>query len=133
MAGVRKNGKFLNSLADPFFADLMTNPFFEPGDSSIEDLYDASLGSAFAQSNHPKLISEMIPALSLAAGLATVGGFGSGRNFDMQNSMETGWPSVRLGDPDKLNKWLHSDFRNVGYPYVYTIFDEFVNLGGLNQ
>lgn len=53
----------------------------------------------------------------------------AGRNFNMQTpAFQTGWPASRNGVD-----WRHSDLRDVAYPYVYSVYDKFRNLGGLHQ
>ena len=121
--------------------ELRSKPFFRPGGSAITPLYvpedpeTPDQGSDFAQTNHAQLLSEMIPAISLAAGLYPVGTLDEptqSHNFDMQNTMKNGWPQERLNSGWE-ERWRHSDFREIAYLYVYKVFDEFVNLGGLNQ
>jgi len=40
---------------------------------------------------------------------------------------------VRTLDDDLEDNWLHSDFKNIAYPYVYKVFDKFVGIGGLKE
>jgi hypothetical protein len=56
---------------------------------------------------------------------------GSGGTQDP--GFETGWPAERLQDPTKLTRWLHSDLKDVAYPFNHKLHDKLVELGGLNQ
>jgi len=49
------------------------------------------------------------------------------------HNLQNGWPQERLGDQDKLDRWFHSDIKNIAYPYVYRVFEEFVTQGGLKE
>lgn len=57
-----------------------------------------------------------------------------GRNFDMQTEFMT-----KKGVDDQLMwprenmLWVHSDLREVGFVYLYKIFDDFVSRGRLSQ
>ena len=87
-----------------------------------------------------QLLASGIPVRSFAAGankLDTLERFGeSGRNFDMQDMRDVDatekpfWPEERefLLDGGFGFDWFHTDIRDVAYPYVYEVFDEFVNI-----
>jgi len=114
---------------------LMTMPFFNTGfdpvtsevnpdaPSDIQNLFGAS-GSTYAspEQNRNRLLAEMIPARSTAAGSNPVAGV---PGFDM-NANKNGWPRDD-------QRWRHSDLREVGYFFTYKTFDEFVVRGELNQ
>lgn len=70
-----------------------------------------------------------IPALSHAAGANLVAMFGESRNKDLMD-METGWPQARLNIQRLNSRWLHSDFEEIAYPFVHSLYDNIVNLGG---
>lgn len=113
-------------------AALKTKPFFKKGPNS--DLYaPGATGSDYAANNMNRLLANAIPALTLPAGansLIIKDKMDESNNFDMQswfknNNMD--WPPIRKKDKN----WLHSDLKDVSYPFVYNLFDKFVSLGGL--
>ena len=134
-------------------SQLQTNAFFDfssdyndgietvggtiPGTGS--DQADMALygsgGSAYAQANRDRILSDAIPALTLPAGANHVDKFapqnGDDKNFNMQASFETDWPATRLANDREKNNWHHSDFDYVAYPFTHKLFDEIVNDGDL--
>lgn len=130
-------------------ADLRAEPFFDPGpghdkleswpeaahfvSDDLADLY-GEFGSSVAFDHRYRLLAEMIPAQSLAAGRIPVGRFsGSGiafENFDLTTGFRTGWPSDRQGTSHR-DRWMHSDCREVAYLYTHALTDKFVELGHL--
>jgi hypothetical protein len=114
--------------ANQIFADnpnlLRTMPFFKRGPDD-NNLFSEPTGSSHAAQFRNRLLAEAFPALTLAAGKATVNALGlTGHNFDMQNIFKNGWPR-------QDQRWLHNDAREVSYLYVYKLFDKFVSIGGL--
>ncbi len=78
----------------------------------------------------PHDLSYEIPALSFAAGGTKIPSFDEGENaVNMNESMQSGWPEERV--PAEGRDWLHSDFKDISYRYVYKLFDHFVQHGGL--
>jgi len=115
---------------------LREHPFFDTGIArinGIEALYNPTTGSDWAFGHHSALLSEFVPALSLAAGFQFVELLGEEANYNMQDTMTNGWSQDRLEDDDKLDNWLHNDVREMAYTYVYRLFDEIVRLGGFAQ
>lgn len=120
---------------------LPENPYFRPGSGDIDDLYstNAATGSAFAQSNQADLLAAFIPALSLPAGaneVAKIEDIGGG-NFNMQAvgaypGFQNDWPDVRKNNNSYGTRWLHSDFKNISFPYVHSLFEKFTDEGGLD-
>jgi pimeloyl-ACP methyl ester carboxylesterase len=112
--------------------ELLSQPFFDDGGVG-EPLYHNS-GSSYAFEYQPKLLAQMIPALSLPVGANEVTKFGSTRNFNMDtvgdDGFKNGWG--RSGS-DYGQRWLHSDIRDMSYFYVYKVFDKFAREGGLKQ
>jgi hypothetical protein len=126
---------------------LQAVPFFLPGDDDhrleswptssqfmadpLGQLYTAN-GMYIAERHRNRLLAQMIPAMSLAAGRKAVGAFTPPdtptRNFDM-NDMKTGWPAERGND----DKWRHSDLRAVAYVYVQELYKSITQLGALDQ
>ena len=85
-----------------------------------------------------ELLGTGIPALSHAAGANSVAVFGDEnvKNFNMSRSgsnpgFEAGWPDGRALQWG--TRWLHSDLKNVAYPFTYQLYDKLVELGGLNE
>ncbi|OGU16942.1 MAG: hypothetical protein A2076_00025 [Geobacteraceae bacterium GWC2_53_11] len=110
--------------------DLKTKPFFKKG--SDADLYaPGSIGSTYAANNMNRLLGSAIPALTLPAGANTVETLGAEEvfNFNMEIKFKKNknWPKIR----EPYDNWKHSDLKNVSYPFVYSLFDTFVSLGGL--
>ena len=92
---------------------------------------DASAGSDEAAKFEVRagILAGGIPALSHATGANFVAAFGGSQNKDMMN-MKTGWPQDRQSIQRLKDRWLHSDFEEVAYPFVHSLFDNIVNLGG---
>jgi hypothetical protein len=115
---------------------ILSRPFFRSGGSALADLYvpvdknQPDVGSAYANDHLHFLLAGFIPSRTLPMGanhvqlITDVGG----GNFNMQALFENGWPSRRPS-----TDWHHSDLREVAYPYVYKLYDQFRDLGGLNQ
>ncbi len=103
--------------------DPVTGQVDQDAPSDIQNLYGAN-GGAYAspERNRNRLLAEMIPARSTAAGSNPIAGIPS---FDM-NANKNGWPR-----DDQM--WRHSDIREVAYCFTYKTFEKIVNLGGLNQ
>jgi hypothetical protein len=112
--------------------DLPANPFFEVFNDS--QVMDASAGSAEAAKFDVRadILAGGIPALSHATGANSVGVFhppnSPDRNIDMMQTLETGWPQVRLNDSSLNTRWLHSDFEEVAYPFVHKLYEQIINL-----
>ena len=107
--------------------DLRQKPFFD--DDASADLYGAN-GSQFALQNRNLLLTEMIPARSLAVGGNPVLAYGA-NNYDMQSQLREGWPAERITAEAPSPRWLHSDLREVAYIYVFPLYDRWVDLGVL--
>ena len=125
--------------------ELRTNPLFEPfvavgvreairfpsydGSELFAPLGDTDANTQAAQSTTQyKLLAESIPALSFAAAANEISSLAPGRNIHME-AQRDGWPSSRPSAPD--DNWLHSDLKNVAYPYITQFYDELVTTGGL--
>jgi hypothetical protein len=121
-----------NSLPD---STLQQTPVFDFGsyydqiNGSFPDLaLTNASGSTYAQANRDRILSDAIPALTLPVGANFIDRLGVDRNVNMQTSFETGWP-LRSGD--EADKWHHSDFDYVAYPFTHKLFEEIVNNGNL--
>jgi hypothetical protein len=90
-------------------------------------------GSAYAQANRNRILSDAIPALSLPVGANHVSRLkpqnGKDQNIDMM-TLENGWPQGRLETREE-NNWHHSDFHEAAYTFTYQLFNQFVTLGNL--
>jgi hypothetical protein len=111
-------------------AGLKTKPFFNKHFDS--DLFmDSTGGSEYARINRTKLLAEAFPSLTMPAGgpegeqveLFEFVDEGNAKNMQAEFKNEKGdWPEVRKEKND--TDWKHSDLRNVGYLFIYKIFDE---------
>ena len=79
-----------------------------------------------APSVREQVLADGIPALSNAAGGPDGGGMSSSHNMNSLKGFHTQglWPR----DNDR---WLHSDKKNMAYPYTYDVFNKIVAAGGL--
>ena len=122
--------------------ELLLYPFFTPGSGEIDDLYstNSATASVFAQNNNVDLLAAFIPALSLPTGANHVPEIenSGGGNFNMQAvgpdpGYQNGWPDVRTRNEAYGTRWLHSDFKDIAFSFVYPLFKEFTILGGLDE
>ena len=105
----------------------MTSSSFGTADTA---LFGTS-GSTYAQAHRNRILSDAIPALTLPVGANPVTGAGIvAGNTDMQ-TLENNWPAVRMQNNTELNKWHHSDCRQVAYTFTYQLFDNIVTMGEL--
>ena len=121
------------SMNDIANSRLQEQPFFSVGSSANgppdEDLLGDD-GSAYAQANRNRILSDAIPALTLPVGANPV--LGSGivtLNLNME-LLENSWPLDRINTTE-FNNWHHSDFVYVAYPFTYKLFNEIVTDGKL--
>ena len=105
---------------------LRIHSFFKP--FYDDDLYGAGGSTLAADVNvRGKVLAEAIPSTSRAVGRNLMNGFGLNGGLDGNEDlmlMKTGWPRSN-------GNWLHSDFKNVAYPYVHQFFEDLVAKGGL--
>ena len=109
---------------------LQTNSFFRLFDDTA--LYGTN-GGTVAQTPQARaqLLADAIPALSNPAGSNPID-WGSDRNHDMHGMKEKDeWPQERLDDDDFLDRWIHSDIKNIAFRYVRNVFKEICDEGGL--
>jgi len=71
---------------------------------------------------------------ALDAAVATEAYDGINTNLDMvmetkDASNNSIWPQARLGNGNLRNRWLHNDFEEVSYPFVYPLYQTIVGLG----
>lgn len=108
---------------------LKQKPFFKIRTADI-NLLDPVSGSQFALDNRDRLLAEAIPARTGAAGRNVVSSFPNNTDMQVKFIKTVGsivWPrkSIQFN-----NIWLHSDIREMAYPYIYSLFDHFVLKGG---
>jgi hypothetical protein len=131
-------------------SSFQTQPIFDPGFDLIEhspgprepsgyvsvephgpawivDLVDPTKGSNVAASHRNTLLAEMFPATTLPIGSTFQPSFGQENNFDMQTEFKEGWPAERQNED-----WRHTDLKQVAYPFIFHLFDTFVQLGKLD-
>jgi len=107
-------------------SQLVTQPFFRKSPTDLFSSNDATAQN-FAQQYYYDLLARAIPARTYGVGANAMGDvFGFAESTDMQ-TLQTGWPSSRGLDID----WLHSDCKNVAYPFNHKLFESIVNLGEL--
>jgi hypothetical protein len=82
---------------------------------------------------HNEILAKGIPALSSPAGhcaitsLSNVNGENHNINLDTDFYKKNGWRN----HPDYGTGWLHSDWVNMAYFYVYPLFKTIIDIGGL--
>jgi len=114
-------------------SQLQTNAFFDTSYDYL--LFNPLTGSAYAQANGNRILSDAIPALTWPVGSNPVPSFDDNHNKDMM-TLENGWPIGR-GAPRwpvgtaAFGEWHHSDFHEVAYTFTYHLFDQYVSLGNL--
>jgi hypothetical protein len=108
---------------------LKTKPFFsrflEPALMSV----DASTASAKAGEAKVRydLLARGIPAMSNAVAANSMNSM-EPRNYPMHTD---GKAASNGAFPTPENKWRHSDFKDVGLPYVYPMYEEMISRGSL--
>jgi hypothetical protein len=117
---------------------LQTQPMFNFPSTANPLLVDLDIellgsgGSAYAEANRNRILSDAIPAMSLVAGanqIPRLAPFGQpNKNTDMM-SLENGWSLGRTGG--EVGMWHHSDFAQMAYTFTHQLFDTFVTTGNL--
>ena len=121
---------------DTAASTLQNTPMFSVGSTENgppdQDLRSDEYGSAYAQANRDRILSDAIPALTLPVGANHVDKFAPDgqpdNNVNMQTTFQTGWPT-RGGD--EAGKWHHSDFDYVAYQFTYKLFNKIITSGNL--
>ena len=112
-------------------SELQTNAFFDMSIDAALFTLDTS-GSAYAQANRDRILSDAIPALTLPVGANLVSALeqpSDPHNFNMSGSaFESEWPRTT---GEEAFEWHHSDFDYVAYPFTHQLFDKIVALGHL--
>jgi hypothetical protein len=134
-AGWNRDGYLFTDPGDITADDLKTDPYFElflEDDLTDEDASIASTKAGKATVRYD-VLGRGIPALSYSAGQGAIPILGSA-NFDMDaNGRVAGqWPSDEHTG-DNSGQWLHNDIINVGLPYMHLVYQEMINIGGLDE
>lgn len=123
---------------EPFFRKFEpTTDRFENynGDALMAPLGDVeAIIQASIKETQYKVLAEAIPEISFAVAANRVLDFDNfgDRNFSVNELFQNSWPDERLSSGDG-NDWLHSDLKEVAYPYVYKYYDKLVEIGGLDE
>ena len=114
---------------------LIQAPFFDSFENT-ELMNPNPVAEGIVDKSYPYNLGYEIPALSFAAGGTESGIFLlKNKAIDMNNDMvddEQAWPKERGGKVE-VEKWHHSDFKDVAYRYTYKLFDNLVTEGKLNE
>ncbi len=79
-------------------------------------------------SHHWDLLASAVPSRSFAAAANSLEILEDrDANFNMQELRHGDWPQERGGFFG--NRWLHSDIKNIGMPYIYPIYEEMLKIG----
>jgi hypothetical protein len=124
---------FETSEAEVPTADLKTKPFFK--DFLEPSIISANVSSTSGKAGETKvkydLLARGIPAMSNATAANVMPSLTGERNFPMHSAGKVAangpFPTNARGD------WRHSDFKAVGLPYVYPMYQAMIDRGGFNQ
>ncbi len=130
--------------------ELKMTPFFNTGSAqhlleswpTAANFYGDNLAEIYkperadvAEHHHNRLLAQMIPALSFAAGSNKLEKLNTGtiedRNFDM-NSIDFRGRDFQWTAERADSNWRHSDLKKVAYPYTKNLFTSFKEIGGLS-
>lgn len=122
---------------EPYFGYFLEDVLFDPDATKASP----KAGEKIVQYD---LLARGIPALSFATAVNPLAPLAAlNRNFDMeahgrtimtdlQGHQTAVWPTEgHTGDSQSVDRWLHSDFKNVALPYVYQMYQEMINRGSL--
>ena len=101
-------------------SQLQTDPVFTHSPSAL-------LSNPISQDNINQILAKGIPALSRPTGGNLING--AKVNHDVNgDDFKNGWGR---NDPDYHDRWLHSDMKDMAYPYTHKIYDKLIEEGGL--
>jgi pimeloyl-ACP methyl ester carboxylesterase len=110
---------------------LRSKPFFSAGPFT----FHVTDGSAYANADQTRLLAEMFPARTFAVGRNPISRSqrvnpqdGIGINLDMNNTFKSDWPESRVSSR-KAESWLHSDIKDVAFPFCHGLFREWTKFG----
>jgi hypothetical protein len=117
---------------------LRVCPFFKPfrsyGGWGPWALYGRrAQGAAHHAETRARLFGEALPALSRATGRNPMDtDYWRHRCVDVSRFRTPGrWPAKRQKRSETRGRWLHGDFRDVGYFFNFALYDDMVQRGGL--
>ena len=94
------------------------------------EVLGADASAILAQRDH--LLAQAIPALSQATGKSKVNGVkGDSDLQDFVTEFEGKWPREERSVAAPLGRWLHSDIKDVAYPFTKGLFLELIEMGNL--
>lgn len=103
-----------------------------------DGLYDPVLGKVVAGDVELryKLLATGIPATSYAIAANSLSRLGDLANYNMPQELKStdgfeSWPEDE--DSQDPSDWMHSDFKDVSFHFVYPMYQEIISLGGLDQ
>ncbi len=100
---------------------LIAEPVFR---KNPDDIFSASIDSSIVN----EVLAKGVPVLSYATGVTNLFSLPASRNYNMVSEKPVLWPR----DHETYGKrWLHSDIKDVAYPYVYRTFGQIVEKGKL--
>jgi hypothetical protein len=74
------------------------------------------------------IIAMGVPALSYAAGVHEIPMPGLDKNYDNNLHKPNGWGR---NEAPYFDRWLHSDLKDMAFPYTHDLFDQFTKQGAL--
>ena len=124
---VAKTGGITFTLPDE---TLRTNPLFLHNPPLILGA-DASVILA----QRDQLLAQGIPAISQATGKKALDNISDYHNFNCQRLVTNEgipWPRGSFSDSNQLGgRWLHSDIKDLAYPFTQTLFSRLISEGAL--
>jgi hypothetical protein len=121
------------------------HPVFDKGPPELAFLYDPDPSSdayrvpddffnmaGYNGYNANKILADMIPARTFAAGSNEVMKMNSGqdvRNINMNSMKDNGWTE----DDAPHYRWRHSDLKKVSYYYTFKVYNQIVGRGELDK
>jgi Transglutaminase-like superfamily len=110
---------------DPGRDILKSKPFFNKNAENVSLFTNMPVdATVLTTPMRESLLANEIPVLTFAVGHKGVEKFERGTNIDVREKYVRGpiapWPRDNY-------EWRHSDIFNVGYPYLYKMYDEWVN------
>jgi hypothetical protein len=75
-----------------------------------------------------EMLAMGLPAMSPSVGLTNIAAILPAKNINISTLKENGWPR---NEQPYLQRWLHSDCKDVAYLYTYRLFEELTAKGGL--
>ena len=111
---------------------LRRKPFFRP--FRERNLFDPVLGSIQASDLRVQydVLARGVPAQSYSIAANPHPRFKANYNMPDFKTLASSWPE-KGHSGEKRDKWLHNDFKNVAFNYLYKMYQQMVDLGELDQ